>query len=197
MPPHHASMPISRNSSCSDPSKVGSSSHTPGQTDAHYASRGTGAISCSIMPPLLFGALAALSSAIFSLATSTVLPPATTRSLDALTSPPRTRSTVCATVKPCASMIASVQPSWQVASNSRARRRSGLGWRRRVSRWLAGPDATEGSTLPKPLKTLERVKGIEPSSSAWKAVALPLSYTRAPGSSHQRSVISGQATSIV
>jgi hypothetical protein len=27
---------------------------------------------------------------------------------------------------------------------------------------------------------LERVKGIEPSSSAWKAVALPLSYTRNP-----------------
>jgi hypothetical protein len=27
-------------------------------------------------------------------------------------------------------------------------------------------------------KALERVKGIEPSSSAWKAVALPLSYTR-------------------
>src|SRR5262249_30190441 len=27
-------------------------------------------------------------------------------------------------------------------------------------------------------KILERVKGIEPSSSAWKAVALPLSYTR-------------------
>jgi hypothetical protein len=27
---------------------------------------------------------------------------------------------------------------------------------------------------------LERVKGIEPSSSAWKAVALPLSYTRDP-----------------
>jgi hypothetical protein len=26
---------------------------------------------------------------------------------------------------------------------------------------------------------MERVKGIEPSSSAWKAVALPLSYTRA------------------
>src|SRR5215467_649579 len=32
--------------------------------------------------------------------------------------------------------------------------------------------------LPKCLRTLERVKGIEPSSSAWKAVALPLSYTR-------------------
>src|SRR3954464_7393284 len=28
-------------------------------------------------------------------------------------------------------------------------------------------------------KAVERVKGIEPSSSAWKAVALPLSYTRA------------------
>jgi hypothetical protein len=31
----------------------------------------------------------------------------------------------------------------------------------------------------KHLKTLERVKGIEPSYSAWKAAALPLSYTRA------------------
>jgi hypothetical protein len=30
----------------------------------------------------------------------------------------------------------------------------------------------------------ERVKGIEPSSSAWKAVALPLSYTRARESPH-------------
>jgi hypothetical protein len=29
------------------------------------------------------------------------------------------------------------------------------------------------------LKALERVKGIEPSYSAWKAAALPLSYTRA------------------
>jgi hypothetical protein len=27
---------------------------------------------------------------------------------------------------------------------------------------------------------LERVKGIEPSYSAWKAAALPLSYTREP-----------------
>jgi hypothetical protein len=33
--------------------------------------------------------------------------------------------------------------------------------------------------LNKCLKTLERVKGIEPSYSAWKAAALPLSYTRA------------------
>ena len=36
---------------------------------------------------------------------------------------------------------------------------------------------TDGSH--KPLKSLERVKGIEPSYSAWKAAALPLSYTRA------------------
>src|SRR5687767_12695498 len=36
---------------------------------------------------------------------------------------------------------------------------------------------------------MERVKGIEPSSSAWKAVALPLSYTRLlkPGSGMQAS----------
>ena len=33
--------------------------------------------------------------------------------------------------------------------------------------------------LAKSLKNLERVKGIEPSYSAWKAAALPLSYTRA------------------
>jgi hypothetical protein len=38
-----------------------------------------------------------------------------------------------------------------------------------------------GTKWRKSLKTLERVKGIEPSSSAWKAVALPLSYTRAGG----------------
>ena len=38
-------------------------------------------------------------------------------------------------------------------------------------------------TVPraKSLKRLERVKGIEPSYSAWKAAALPLSYTRAWG----------------
>src|SRR5262245_54053593 len=33
---------------------------------------------------------------------------------------------------------------------------------------------------------LERVKGIEPSSSAWKAVALPLSYTRTRNSLHTK-----------
>lgn len=36
----------------------------------------------------------------------------------------------------------------------------------------------ENLPLAKWLKILERVKGIEPSYSAWKAAALPLSYTR-------------------
>src|SRR5262245_17521726 len=36
------------------------------------------------------------------------------------------------------------------------------------------------------LEGLERVKGIEPSSSAWKAVALPLSYTRGTRSPEAR-----------
>jgi hypothetical protein len=42
------------------------------------------------------------------------------------------------------------------------------------------PGVTQNAGLlrHRALKTLERVKGIEPSSSAWKAVALPLSYTR-------------------
>src|SRR5690348_15761123 len=41
------------------------------------------------------------------------------------------------------------------------------------------PSLKPGRQFPRlsPRK-LERVKGIEPSSSAWKAVALPLSYTR-------------------
>jgi hypothetical protein len=37
----------------------------------------------------------------------------------------------CSMLKPCASIIASVQPSGHEASNSSARQRSGLGWRRR------------------------------------------------------------------
>src|ERR1700738_1810502 len=40
------------------------------------------------------------------------------------------------------------------------------------------PVRTSRRPWHKYLKSLERVKGIEPSSSAWKAVALPLSYTR-------------------
>jgi hypothetical protein len=42
-----------------------------------------------------------------------------------------TSSTIMPIEKPCASMIASVQPSRQEASNSSARRRSGLGLRLR------------------------------------------------------------------
>src|SRR5450631_1691342 len=38
---------------------------------------------------------------------------------------------------------------------------------------------TRSRVPAKSLKWLERVKGIEPSYSAWKAAALPLSYTRA------------------
>jgi hypothetical protein len=55
--------------------------------------------------------------------------------------------------------------------------------------WLGFQDArrlpnsrvcqNESGGCDKALKTMERVKGIEPSYSAWKAAALPLSYTRA------------------
>src|SRR5690348_3483576 len=38
------------------------------------------------------------------------------------------------------------------------------------------------------LRRLERVKGIEPSSSAWKAVALPLSYTRINAATYRKLV---------
>ena len=47
---------------------------------------------------------------------------------------------------------------------------------RNESAGLVGMEINESK---KSLKTLERVKGIEPSYSAWKAAALPLSYTRA------------------
>jgi hypothetical protein len=46
--------------------------------------------------------------------------------------PARTISTSISVLKPCASMIASVPPSRLPASNSRARRRSGLGLRLRL-----------------------------------------------------------------
>jgi hypothetical protein len=47
---------------------------------------------------------------------------------------------------------------------------------RAPSRAEAGWTRIEGKKCP---NRLERVKGIEPSYSAWKAAALPLSYTRA------------------
>jgi hypothetical protein len=50
-----------------------------------------------------------------------------------------------------------------------------------------GPDRTNFSGA-KCLKTLERVKGIEPSYSAWKAAALPLSYTRVRDRARPRNV---------
>src|SRR5215471_4603277 len=62
---------------------------------------------------------------------------------------------------------------------------------------FAGSDLLSGTTSSVFLsgfarRKLERVKGIEPSSSAWKAVALPLSYTRlnsiAFAGSHNHSV---------
>jgi hypothetical protein len=60
---------------------------------------------------------------------------ATTRWLCAVASPARTRPTICAVEKPCARKIASLQPSGEAASNSRARRRLALGpWRR----WRSG-----------------------------------------------------------
>src|SRR5262249_41012436 len=53
--------------------------------------------------------------------------------------------------------------------------------------------STPGVSGAKPLKSLERVKGIEPSSSAWKAVALPLSYTRVGN----RSLLTGRQRSAI
>src|SRR6185312_8715583 len=71
---------------------------------------------------------------------------------------PRARSAAAAARPPMPAPMTPIRGSdcFMLTPDARAR-----------SRWVLG----EG---------LERVKGIEPSSSAWKAVALPLSYTRAP-----------------
>src|SRR5262245_51171794 len=74
-------------------------------------------------------------------ATSVILPSATMRSACADASPARTSSTSSSAVNPFANISASVQPSGDAASSSRARRRSGLGPRRRRWGWgmeLAG-----------------------------------------------------------
>ena len=47
-----------------------------------------------------------------------------------------------------------------------------------------------GQSPPLARRRLERVKGIEPSSSAWKAVALPLSYTRPYSTSFSTRLVS-------
>src|SRR5215831_14900817 len=59
--------------------------------------------------------------------TSNVRSPAIMCSGVAIASPAMHRSTICSTVKPCASMIASVAPLGEDASSSSARRRSGFG----------------------------------------------------------------------
>src|SRR5262245_27687176 len=70
-------------------------------------------------------------SLIFTRAASIILPPATMRSACADASPARTSSISSSAVYPFANISASVQPSGDAASSSRARRRSGLGPRRR------------------------------------------------------------------
>src|SRR5262249_53413925 len=68
-------------------------------------------------------------------ATSVILPSAAMRSACADASPARTSSTSSSAVNPFANISASVQPSGDAASSSRARRRSGLGPRRRRWGW--------------------------------------------------------------
>src|SRR5262245_44194586 len=71
----------------------------------------------------------------FTRATSIILPSAIVRSACADASPARTSSTSSSPVNPFANISASVQPSGDAASSSRARRRSGLGPRRRRWGW--------------------------------------------------------------
>src|SRR6516165_8951829 len=68
---------------------------------------------------------------IFTRATSVILPSVAMRSACADASPARTSSISSSAVNPFANISASVEPSGEAASSSRARRRSGLGpWRR-------------------------------------------------------------------
>ena len=46
------------------------------------------------------------------------------------------------------------------------------------------------------MKAVERVKGIEPSYSAWEAAALPLSYTRTALDGHRWAALSGKSGAI-
>src|SRR5215470_553905 len=69
----------------------------------------------------------------FTRATSVILPSPTMRSACADASPARTSSISSSAVNPFANISASVQPSGEAASSSRARRRSGFGPRRRRS----------------------------------------------------------------
>jgi hypothetical protein len=81
-------------------------------------------------------------------ATSIDRPPATTRSVPAVASPCRIRSASMLAANPCATIIASVQPSGDTASNSSALRRVAGGLRlrlcvsmgreRRTKAWTSG-----------------------------------------------------------
>ena len=48
-------------------------------------------------------------------------------------------------------------------------------WRQTDEPWTQAPYYTGN-----PMKSMERVKGIEPSSQAWEARILPLNHTRFP-----------------
>ena len=76
------------------------------------------------------------------------------------------RANVAVRLRPIEFRLGHVGPCSCYPSRSASRRGQGLQLLRSCSPLIWG---------------LERVKGIEPSSSAWKAVALPLSYTRLSG----------------
>src|SRR5262249_56647368 len=83
----------------------------------------------------------------FTRATSIILPSAIVRSACADASPARTSSTSSSPVNPFANISASVQPSGAAASSSRARRRSGLGPRRRQRGWALQVAGGTGAAL--------------------------------------------------
>ena len=69
-------------------------------------------------------------------ATSILREPATTRSAVAVASPARKSSTICSTVKPCAIISTSAQPSWAVAQMAKRGER-GIGEREHAPQSLA------------------------------------------------------------
>ena len=75
-----------------------------------------------VIVPLAFANARRPALVIRTTATSISCLPARIRSGVAVASPVRTSSTICATVNPCARMIASVAPSREAASNSSAQR---------------------------------------------------------------------------
>ena len=92
-------------------------------------------------------------SVIFMRTISTVRPPATIRSGVAIARPAMHRSTNSGTVKPCASMTGSVQPSGAPASNLSVRRRSDVrswrraGWGMERTGWMADHAAVPSAAI--------------------------------------------------